>query len=141
MFREAVMLHYLDDLDSKMGAIRSVLGSERGEQEWTDRSGALDRRLLRVERYVNAATPAETVVVARNGRAAFADPYGGAKRSEFRCRSNTAATRPIRKINPVRQAILASPPRPRPDLQGGAHSGVSCSSRSERHRQAAAFRS
>jgi hypothetical protein len=64
MFREAVMLHYLDDLDSKMGAIRSVLGSERGEQEWTDRSGALDRRLLRVERYVNAATPAETVVVA-----------------------------------------------------------------------------
>ncbi len=64
MFREALMLHYLDDLDSKMGAIRSVLGSERGEQEWTDRSGALDRRLLRVERYVNVATPAETVVVA-----------------------------------------------------------------------------
>jgi 3'-5' exoribonuclease len=62
MFREAVMLHYLDDLDSKMGAIRSALGSERGEQEWTDRSGALDRRLLRVERYVSVAAPAETIV-------------------------------------------------------------------------------
>jgi 3'-5' exoribonuclease len=55
MFREAVMLHYLDDLDSKMAAIRSILASEQGEQEWTDRSGALERRMLRVERYMNMA--------------------------------------------------------------------------------------
>ena len=55
MFREAVMLHYLDDLDSKMAAVRSVLASDAGEQEWTDRSGALERRILRVERYMNAA--------------------------------------------------------------------------------------
>jgi 3'-5' exoribonuclease len=52
MFREAVLLHYLDDLDSKMAAIRQALDSERGEEHWTDRSGALERRLLRVERYV-----------------------------------------------------------------------------------------
>ncbi len=44
MFREAVMLHYLDDLDSKMAAIRSILASENGEAEWTDRSGALERQ-------------------------------------------------------------------------------------------------
>lgn len=55
MFREAVMLHYLDDLDSKMAAIRSILASENGEEEWTDRSGALERRILRVERYMNMA--------------------------------------------------------------------------------------
>lgn len=55
MFREAVMLHYLDDLDSKMAAIRSILASENGEAEWTDRSGALERRILRVERYMNMA--------------------------------------------------------------------------------------
>ncbi len=63
MFREAVILHYLDDLDSKMGAIRATLGSDRGEQEWTDRSGALDRRLLRVEKYVRVTTPEQTVTV------------------------------------------------------------------------------
>jgi hypothetical protein len=55
MFREAVMLHYLDDLDSKMAAVRSILASENGEAEWTDRSGALERRILRVERYMNTA--------------------------------------------------------------------------------------
>jgi len=51
MFREAVMLHYLDDLDSKMEAMRSSLASEKGEGEWTDWSAALDRRLLRVEEF------------------------------------------------------------------------------------------
>lgn len=55
MTREAVMLHYLDDLDSKMGAVRATLASDSGEEEWTDRSGALERRLLRVERYVKLA--------------------------------------------------------------------------------------
>lgn len=51
LFREAVMLHYLDDLDSKMGAMRAVLASDGGEGEWTAWSAALDRRLLRVEQY------------------------------------------------------------------------------------------
>ncbi len=51
MFREAVMLHYLDDLDSKMGAMRTTLASEKGEGDWTAWSAALERRLLRIERY------------------------------------------------------------------------------------------
>jgi len=51
MFREAVMLHYLDDLDSKMGAMRATLASEKGEGEWTGWSAALERRLLRLDRY------------------------------------------------------------------------------------------
>lgn len=52
MFREAVMLHYLDDLDSKMGAMRATLASDRGEGDWTAWSAALERRLLRLERYL-----------------------------------------------------------------------------------------
>jgi 3'-5' exoribonuclease len=52
MFREAVMLHYLDDLDSKMGAMRALYASDRGDPEWTERGGALERRLLRVEKYL-----------------------------------------------------------------------------------------
>ncbi len=52
MFREAVMLHYLDDLDSKMGAMSAMLASDRGEAGWTERGAALERRLLRVEDYL-----------------------------------------------------------------------------------------
>jgi 3'-5' exoribonuclease len=49
MFREALVLHYLDDLDSKMGAARAVLGAEGGEGLWTSYSAALNRRLLRLD--------------------------------------------------------------------------------------------
>jgi 3'-5' exoribonuclease len=55
MFREAVMLHYLDDLDSKMGAMRAMLDSDRGEPGWTERGGAIERRLLRVNDYLPAS--------------------------------------------------------------------------------------
>ncbi len=50
MFREALMLHYLDDLDSKMGALRAVFALEKGEGEWAW-SAALARRVLRLEQF------------------------------------------------------------------------------------------
>src|ERR1700722_3767988 len=53
MFREALMLHYLDDLDSKMAAVRSALGSDKGEGNWTAYSGALERRVLRADLFQN----------------------------------------------------------------------------------------
>lgn len=57
MLREAVLLHYCDDLDSKMGAIRTTLSTCRTDEEWTERNPALDRRLLRLERYLNGKQP------------------------------------------------------------------------------------
>lgn len=57
MFREALVLHYLDDLDSKMGAARAVLGAEGGEAGWTAFSSALNRRLLRLDQF--RAAPGE----------------------------------------------------------------------------------
>jgi 3'-5' exoribonuclease len=57
MFREALVLHYLDDLDSKMAAARAVLGAEGGEEGWTAFSSALNRRLLRLDQF--RAGPAE----------------------------------------------------------------------------------
>jgi len=60
MFREAVLLHYLDDLDSKMAAMRATLASERGEGEWTEWNAALGRRLLRVEDYLRGVAPAKS---------------------------------------------------------------------------------
>src|SRR5580692_1037793 len=59
MFREALLLHYLDDLDSKMGAIRASLDSDQGEGNWTAFSGALERRLLRTDKFLaGSAGPA-----------------------------------------------------------------------------------
>jgi 3'-5' exoribonuclease len=58
MFREALLLHYLDDLDSKMAATRSALASEQGEGNWTAFSGALERRLLRADRFLSASQAA-----------------------------------------------------------------------------------
>src|SRR5271165_2352453 len=58
MFREALLLHYLDDLDSKMAAIRSALDSDEGEGNWTAFNGALQRRILRTERFLAGAAVA-----------------------------------------------------------------------------------
>jgi len=61
MFREALVLHYLDNLDSKMGAARAVLAAEGGDSGWTAFSAALNRRLLRLDQFrtgPKAATPA-----------------------------------------------------------------------------------
>lgn len=65
-FTEAVLLHYLDDLDSKMEAIRSSLkaaDSEGREGDWTDWNRSLERPLLRREKFsaAKASPPTGTV--------------------------------------------------------------------------------
>src|SRR3972149_5071206 len=57
-FTEAVLLHYLDDLDSKMEAIRASLrtaDAEGREGDWTDWNRSLDRPLLRKEKFAASA--------------------------------------------------------------------------------------
>lgn len=68
MVREAVLLNHLDDLDSKMAAMRATLESPEGEGEWTARNPSLRRALLRTEKYLGggerkseAPTPASGV--------------------------------------------------------------------------------
>ncbi len=50
-FPEALMLHYLDDLDSKLATIRESLEAEKGETQWTQKNWSLQRPLLRLERF------------------------------------------------------------------------------------------
>jgi 3'-5' exoribonuclease len=52
MIREALAFHYMDDLDSKMAAVRAAMEMEAGEEEWSAFSGALGRKFLRLERYL-----------------------------------------------------------------------------------------
>jgi len=43
MIREAMVFHYLDDLDSKLAAVRVALASPSGDDEWSAYSAALGR--------------------------------------------------------------------------------------------------
>jgi 3'-5' exoribonuclease len=52
MIREALVFHYLDDLDSKMAAARTALALESGDEEWSAYSGALQRKFLKLDRYL-----------------------------------------------------------------------------------------
>jgi hypothetical protein len=57
MIREAMVFHYLDDMDSKMAAVRAALATESGDEEWSAYSSALQRKFLRLDRYLKGANP------------------------------------------------------------------------------------
>jgi 3'-5' exoribonuclease len=50
--REAIALHFLDDMDSKMAAMRASLEAPAEGREWTDRNPALRREILRTDEYL-----------------------------------------------------------------------------------------
>jgi 3'-5' exoribonuclease len=55
MFPEALMLHYLDDLDSKMEAMRAHFEREAGvDSPWTTYNPSLGRPLLNPEKFLRA---------------------------------------------------------------------------------------
>ena len=60
--REAVALHFLDDVDSKMAAMRATLEFHAvapDESPWTDRNPALRRALLRAEKFLGNGSKEE----------------------------------------------------------------------------------
>ncbi len=61
MFPEALMLHYLDDLDSKMESMRSHLARDANEDEWTGWNASLSRTLLKTRQFLEdtAEAPSE----------------------------------------------------------------------------------
>jgi len=54
-FREAVVLNFIDDLDSKMGAMRATLDAAavNRDDEWTERNPSLRRALLRTGEFLH----------------------------------------------------------------------------------------
>lgn len=60
MFPEALMLHYLDDLDSKMESMRAHLEREASvTDDWTSYNPSLQRPLLKVRRFLDATPDAK----------------------------------------------------------------------------------
>jgi len=58
MIREAMVFHYLDDLDSKLAAVRVALASPSGDDEWSAYSAALGRKFLKLDEFLKPTTPA-----------------------------------------------------------------------------------
>ncbi len=58
MFPEALMLHYLDDLDSKMEAMRAHFERESAQESpWTSYNASLGRPLLNTEKFLAPKKP------------------------------------------------------------------------------------
>jgi 3'-5' exoribonuclease len=58
--REAVALHFIDDMDSKMGAMRATLDLASlapGNSVWTDRNPSLRRALLQADKFLGSDRP------------------------------------------------------------------------------------
>jgi 3'-5' exoribonuclease len=54
MIREAMVFHYLDDLDSKLAAVRVALATPSGDDEWSSYSSALGRKFLKLDEFLKA---------------------------------------------------------------------------------------
>ena len=74
MFPEALMLHYLDDLDSKMEAMRAHFEREaESNSSWTTYNASLGRTLLNTAKFLKNEPPPE-VSVSGNGTQPTAEP-------------------------------------------------------------------
>jgi len=65
MFPEAVLLHYLEDLDAKMDCMRRVIEQDSNvEGHWTGYSAPLERVLLKKSEYMSGPAAAQTAAPA-----------------------------------------------------------------------------
>jgi 3'-5' exoribonuclease len=70
MFAEAILLHYLDDLDSKLENIRATLAADHlSGEEWTRYSPSLERVLLKKDQFLE--------VTPNSGQASNTSSTGG----------------------------------------------------------------
>src|SRR5207245_8844967 len=65
MFPEALMLHYLDDLDSKMESMRAHFEREAGsDSSWTSYNSSLGRTLLNTAKFLKKEDKKEEMTAA-----------------------------------------------------------------------------
>lgn len=57
MIREALVFHYLDDLDSKLAAVRHALSNASADDLWSAYSAALGRKFLNVDAFLESGSP------------------------------------------------------------------------------------
>ena len=75
MFPEALMLHYLDDLDSKMESMRAHLERESGyDGDWTGYNASLGRPLLNTRKFLTPKPAPESAPEPASSDAAAPNP-------------------------------------------------------------------
>jgi 3'-5' exoribonuclease len=68
LFPEAMLLHHLDNLDSKMECMRALEEKDRHiEGCWTGYSPSLDRSILKKSKFLEDAAPGREVAARQNG--------------------------------------------------------------------------
>ena len=53
-FPEALLLHYLDDMDSKLESMRAEISADQNDRDWTPYNRSLERSLLKKDRFLDA---------------------------------------------------------------------------------------
>jgi 3'-5' exoribonuclease len=102
-FPEALLLHYLDDLDSKMECMRALVQNDRGPDGcFTGYSASLERTVLKMDRYWAEDSPAPV-------RAELPKPVPG--QTEF-VTPVSAASAPRNHAAPSDRAAAPDPLRP-----------------------------
>jgi 3'-5' exoribonuclease len=107
LFPEALLLHYLDNLDSKMESMRKMLASDRHvEGCWTGYNNALDRAVLKTAKYLEDApsAPASAAPPAEH-RPAPPEPPAGAESP--RPMGQAPAKTPPAQTPPAQTSIFA----------------------------------
>ena len=77
-FPEALLLHYLDEMDSKMECMRALIENDRQVDGcFTAWSAPLDRAALKKDRYLNGKTPAPPPAAQGPEGAPAGSPFAG----------------------------------------------------------------
>jgi 3'-5' exoribonuclease len=83
MFPEALMLHYLDDLDSKMESMRAHFEREaENESSWTSYNASLGRTLLNSAKFLKNEEPIAAAAAAASSAEPKAQPATAEPRPE-----------------------------------------------------------
>lgn len=94
MFPEALMLHYMDDLDSKMEAMRAQMERESDlESAWTSYNPSLGRPLLNTQKFLEKGLAASREVESRKA-AELSVPVGAAVEVEGQITSEPVSPAP-----------------------------------------------
>jgi len=97
MIREALVFHYLDDLDSKLAAVRVALAAPSGDDEWSAYSNALGRKFLKLDEFLKGSV-SKSQSASASAYAASEAPKGEPKREIPKPETKRDAPSLLRKL-------------------------------------------
>jgi 3'-5' exoribonuclease len=116
MFPEALMLHYLDDLDSKMESMRAQFERESElEAAWTSYNPSLARPLLNTKKFLEkgAATPTPSAVAEPTGEDLFAEAEAKPDTTPAgKSAQEPTSSRPTGQLDALQQKFASHKPTP-----------------------------